>query len=353
MELIDLFEKYYVIIIFLIGVTVTASSNRKLVKCNIYFGAVILLVLALLFAISSGGWDKPYYAARFIDARDYYYGLGQEKYNDSLWIYYQIFLGALFNKNTTLCFVVTALIYCLSYLYVGKRFVDNKYGGYFVLLAVGCLCFDSYGNNVIRQGVALACLLYAFSSKNRIISIFFCVLAVSFHKSTAIPLLAYIISGFTHKTKWFEWLWLMCLALSIVNINLTPFFESLGFIDNRVSQYIVEERSGYYGAGFRIDFILYSVAPILFVKYYFTKIPTIAPIYYKVYSSYLLVNALWLLVIRMDYTDRFAYLSWFMIPFLITYPCLNYNEKLRNPSKILLLSFVIFCGLTIVLAFKS
>ena len=352
MEVIDLFEKYYVIIIFLIGLVVTASSNRKLAKCDMHFGVVILLVLALLFAISSGGWDKPYYAARFIDARDYY-GLGQEKYNDSLWIYYQIFLGALFNKNTTLCFVVTALIYCLSYFCLGKRFVDNKYGGYFVLLTVGCLCFDSYGDNVIRQGVALACLLYAFSSRNRIIGILFCIIAVSFHKSTAIPLLAYIVSGFIHKTKWFEWLWLMCLVLSMANLNLTPFFESIGFIDNRVSQYIVEERSGYYSSGFRIDFILYSVAPILFVKYYFTKIPTIAPIYYKVYSSYLLVNALWLLVIRMDYTDRFAYLSWFMIPFLITYPCLNYNEKLRSPSKILLLSFVIFCGLTIVLAFKS
>lgn len=353
MEFIDLLEQYYVIIIFLIGVSFTASSNRKLAKCNVHFGAVVLLLLALLFAISSGGWDKPYYAARFIDARDYYAGLGQEHYNDSLWIYYQIFLGVLFYKNTTLCFVVTALIYCLSYLYVGKRFVDNKYVGYFVLLTVGSLCFDSYGDNVIRQGVALACLLYAFSSRSRIIGIFFCIIAVSFHKSTAIPLFAYIISGFFHKTKWFEWLWLMCLVLSMANLNLTPFFESLGFIDNRVSHYIVEERSGDYNAGFRIDFILYSVAPIMFVKYYFAKIPTIAPIYYKVYSTYLLVNALWLLVIRMDYTDRFAYLSWFMIPFLITYPCLNYYEQLRNPSKILLLSYAIFCGLTIVLSYIS
>ena len=51
-------------------------------------------------------------------------------------------------------------------------------------------------------------------------------------------------------------------------------------------------------------------------------------------SLYILVNAFWLLVIRIPYTDRFAYLSWFLIPFILIYP-LSLDKVFKNQNSIL------------------
>ena len=42
--------------------------------------------------------------------------------------------------------------------------------------------------------------------------------------------------------------------------------------------------------------------------------------YARLVNTYLLANAVWILVIHSDQSNRFAYLSWFMMPWVLLYP---------------------------------
>jgi len=44
------------------------------------------------------------------------------------------------------------------------------------------------------------------------------------------------------------------------------------------------------------------------------------PFYARLVNTYLLSNAIWLLVIHAEFSNRFAYLSWFMMPWVLLYP---------------------------------
>ena len=76
-------------------------------------------------------------------------------------------------------------------------------------------------------------------------------------------------------------------------------------------------------------------------------------LYEQVYRMYVLVNALWLLFIRVPYSDRFAYLSWFLIPFLLLYPVLNGRLDTQHPQRYILRVIGLFVCVGTVLAVKQ
>jgi hypothetical protein len=47
-------------------------------------------------------------------------------------------------------------------------------------------------------------------------------------------------------------------------------------------------------------------------------------------NTYLLANAVWVLLIHASFSNRFAYLSWFMMPWLLVYPFLP-GKTLTRP----------------------
>ena len=87
--------------------------------------------------------------------------------------------------------------------------------------------------------------------------------------------------------------------------------------DVRLNNYVTGKNDGY-KAGFKLNFLIYSVAPIVYGLKIKSKINS--EFYNRMLSLYIVVNAVWLLVIRIAFTDRFAYLSWFLIPFIFLYP---------------------------------
>jgi hypothetical protein len=44
------------------------------------------------------------------------------------------------------------------------------------------------------------------------------------------------------------------------------------------------------------------------------------PFYARLVNTYLLANAIWVLLINANFSNRFAYLSWFMMPWILLYP---------------------------------
>lgn len=197
--------------------------------------------------------------------------------------------------------------------------------------------FFSYGTNGIRNGMACSieivalCLLTDGSSAKRYFSFFLMFLALGTHRSTMLPSAAAIASlYFIKDTKNALRFWLVSIAISLVaGPMVTSFFASLGF-DDRMSSYSVdaaESASADYfsNTGFRWDFLLYSSFPVALI-WYITRFRRFTDQAYTVFANvYLLCNAFWIMVIRSSFSNRFAYLSWFIYPVVMTLPLLRMN----------------------------
>ena len=76
--------------------------------------------------------------------------------------------------------------------------------------------------------------------------------------------------------------------------------------------------------GFRLDFIAYSAMPVL-VGYYaiYKKKMHLSRFYSCLLNTYLCTNGVWMLCMYAQFTNRIAYLSWFLYPIVLIYPFLN------------------------------
>lgn len=333
----------------------TIHNEGKLPLFRSYLGMVILIITAILIAFSTGGPDKIGYEMRFIEAEERYFFNGEYNFtangrNEFLYAYYSLYLGKLFYENTTLCFIFTALIYSLSYYKVARKFFHNKTSGYFILMVIGCLGFNAYGNNTIRAGLAIAVTLWAFSVETLTIRLLLCFVAINIHRSVGMPIGAYLFVTYYSNKFNYEKIWIFCLILSIIQVDLSSFFETIGFLDQRILSYAMAS-SQIYKTGFRIDFLIYSFIPILISGYECRHSMKDNILYNNLYKTYLFVNSFWLLVIRAAYTDRFAYLSWFMIPFLTLYPFINNDNFTKRPFTIIFI-LTSFIGLNFVLGLR-
>ena len=70
-------------------------------------------------------------------------------------------------------------------------------------------------------------------------------------------------------------------------------------------------------------------------------------------KMYLYCNSVWLLVIRMAYTDRMAYFSWFLIPFICLYPVITYQKAFKHPQRVVLLFMAVFMSVRLLLSLRS
>lgn len=322
------YVSWYSSLIFLIGVTsclYICSSRQKgntlpTVSSATTFLLCILVVFGIACCPSGLGSDKSRYEEMFL------YAERLEFTKDVAWQYYTRF-SKLILRNVFLFFLVTASFYVWSYYEFIKRYVDKKNRYYIFLLVVGSLGFYSYGVNTIRAGMALGFILLAIvNKKNVMFFILYSVISICFHKSMFIPFVAFLVTFVCKNTKIYMLFWFFMLLCSFLNISAISDFIQFNFssYDNRIVDYMsASENELYTKAGFRFDFIIYSLFPIVLGYFYISMKKFEDEFYIHIYNTYLVVNAFWLLVIRIPYTDRFAYLSWFLSPFILIYPLFN------------------------------
>ena len=65
--------------------------------------------------------------------------------------------------------------------------------------------------------------------------------------------------------------------------------------------------------------------PILLGYYVVIKRGISNRTYLILLNTYTLANAFWVMVIRANFSNRFAYLSWFMFPIVLAYPLFKFN----------------------------
>ncbi len=214
-----------------------------------------------------------------------------------------------------------------------------------LLFALSSLMFYSFGINGIRNGLAchlvLLAMAFLFDGKY-VVGGILCFLAFNIHHSTALPIFAILVGMFVIKdVRYAIGIWLISIFVSLLVGNLfVSLFASLGF-DDRMESYVVltEGNSQFSRVGFRWDFLLYSAMPVL-MAWYVSVRQNIQDNWYNALSvAYCLSNAFWVLVIRAEYSNRFAYLSWFLYPLVIAYPLINmpvWADQDRKTGQILL-----------------
>lgn len=228
-------------------------------------------------------------------------------------------------------FMAIAIIYVGNYYIALKRICPRQL--YWLLIAVVLsMGFTSYNLNTMRAGLGLSFVILALSMyPSRLKMAVFMAIAASIHNSTLIPSCMIMLCCFYANTKLYYWLWLLAVPLSFVAGGLfNSLFSSIG--DDARSAYLIDSNERY-NIGFRIDFIIYSMVPMLVGGYYIFKRRFSDSFYRMLYNSYLLTNIFWILVIRANYSDRFAYLSWCMIPLVLVYPLLQHRAPVSIPGR--------------------
>lgn len=259
-------------------------------------------------------------------------------------------------------FLVIATIYFGLMAVTCWRLMRNNMFVAILFCFISLSCF-SFGTNGLRNGMASSIMLLAITFLNNkkkwqiIIAILLMFLSINIHKSMTLPGLCAIVAFLVIKeTKYAIFFWIASIGISAVAGNyVTEFFVDLGF-DDRMEAYANLDEFGEVKesvnvkAGFRIDFILYSIMPIIMAWYVTIKRNFKDSMYKIIANTYILSNAFWVMVIRSEQSNRFAYLSWFIYPLVIAYPLLRMNIWEDQDKKLAIILFL-YSGFTFFMEF--
>lgn len=316
------------------------NGNTLKKKNNSYFGVLLVLVIfSIILGYRPGSinfgdtalYQRVYEEGGFMNA--------EEPIWDAI--------GSICRSiglSTGLYLSLIAFLYAfLPFLFL-ERYSNNKW--FSLLMILSSFSFLGYGINGIRNGLALSILTYSFlfidpKGKVQWMKILVCfTIAMGIHKSSLLPISGIILSLLIVKEiKTAVLIWLFCIPISLLGSSvIAPLFLNLGF-DDRLDEYLL----GVFKTGFRWDFILYSCVPILLAYYiiYVKKI-VVEQLYKVLINTYILSNAMWIIIIEAAFSNRFAYLSWFMYPIVVAYPLLRYRIWHNQKTKVATFLFLYY-----------
>ncbi|SDE87640.1 EpsG family protein [Epilithonimonas hungarica] len=226
-------------------------------------------------------------------------------------------------------FLLVDILYILP-CYWFSRLYFKRYWFFGFFMFLGSFSFWAYGTNGIRNGLATSLFILGLCFYEHKKMLMYVLFGISFfmHSSIIIPIAAFIISGTYKNPKIYLYIWLASIPLSLVGGSFWEgFFSNLG-LEDRTSGYLTnndEFKEQFSQTGFRWDFVLYSGFGIFAGYYFILKKNVIDSLYIHLFGIYTIANAFWILVIRATFSNRFAYLSWFLMAAVIAYPMFCYK----------------------------
>lgn len=251
-------------------------------------------------------------------------------------------------------FIIIEIGY-LGFVFIGLRILLGENSWMAILFFLSAFSTFSFGTNGIRNGCAcsMAILAFAIAAHQNTTRLLLAggvlLLAFGIHRSISLPIAAFVAASYFIKSpKVAVFFWIASIGLSLVAGGaLTNFFSGLGF-DDRMSSYansMDQDAHQFSQTGFRWDFLLYSAMPVWLAWYVTKKAETERAMYgdtieeaetnitgagriadahsMRVFNilatTYILANSFWVMVIRAAFSNRFAYLSWFLYPVVIAY----------------------------------
>jgi hypothetical protein len=350
----------YLIIVTIITcfVSYNYSGKNGLVKCSSESKSSWDTFLLALFMVMFIGFRPASYV--FVDMMNYitYYHAFHEgsvfifdkEAENLLFDNYFAWIGSM-RLGTTFFFVTIAVIYFIcTYIACKRMFPRDTLIAYLVFLTA--FSTFSYGTNGVKAGAAAAIFLMALSYRENLkICIPLVLVSWGFHHSMIMVVVAFVLTLIYKNTKVYFAGWCFCLLVAAAHIS---FFQELfaGILSDSGdsgADYLITGGDDWGGkSGFRIDFVLYSAMPIL-VGYWavYKKRLQLSKIYTCLLNLYMTLNGTWMLCMYASFTNRIAYLSWFLYPIVLIYPFLNENwgaSRYKTLSKVVLahLGFTLF-----------
>lgn len=288
-----------------------------------------------------------------------------------------------FSVNVFLLFIEIGYLGLMFWAYK-KALWENAW--FAILFGLSAFSVFTYGVNGLRNGLACSivtlAIVFAAKDKNYLIAGVLCFLALGVHKSTLLPTATMVAALFVIKTpKLALMFWAASIPLSLVAGGpISNFFMGMGF-DDRADAYMSGDNMQYGNfshTGFRWDFLAYSAMPVWLIWYVQKKIEkkrltmgvekTLEEAESGVYGAgiladtesmrvfnviaivYLLSNAFWVMVIKAAFSNRFAYLSWFIYPLVLAYGVIRLHiwEDQDKKAALILLAHM---GFTMIMYF--
>lgn len=303
------------------------------------FGFVLMVFVVFYMGL------RPVSGAYFGDMADYNktldkMRLGEEVVikKDALFYYFMLVCSKIMSNN--LFFLLVDFLYVLPmYLFSKKYF--GKYWFFCLFMFLASFSFWAYGTNGLRNGLATSFFIWGlcYYNGNKLWMYTFFALSFFMHNSLVITLAAFVVSYFLIKNpRIILAIWLVSIPLSLVGGSFWGgFFEGLGFFEDRTQGYLTDAEENleqFSQTGFRWDFLLYS-ATAIFAGWYFIFYKKLEDKFYvHLFGVYAIANAFWVLVIEAAFSNRFAYLSWFLMAPVIIYPICKY-QVFKNQYKVL------------------
>ena len=221
-------------------------------------------------------------------------------------------------------FVFVATIYFVgAYLGIRKLFPNHRLTAFLVFLAA--FSTFSYGTNGIKAGAATSLFIWALGYRENLkICIPLVLLSWGCHHSMIMVVAAFVVTLFVKNPKYYFWIWGFCFLMAAAHVTAFAHLFA-GATTEHGAEYLLTEggNEGTKG-GFRIDFIVYSAMPVIVGWYAVMKKKLqVSDLYKKLLSLYLCLNGVWMLCMYAEFTNRIAYLSWFLYPIVLIYPFLN------------------------------
>lgn len=317
------FYTFWGIILILLCCVIAIKNRvpiaRNNVKQYIYVTPVILIAICWM---SFTPMDDP--AATDKEAYFRMFEANRQSFRD-IGLVLMIKLVRIFTAESFYFFFISAFLYVYFYYkFLQKSFLSNSV---IVLIAsFVCINYFLYGVNTIRSGIALSLCLFAMAKNRTTFQIIIALLfALLIHKSVLIIMGIYMLAYRIKSTKIYLYFWTLLLTMQVCGIfelgvikNILMHFDE----SNNYTRYLGASTMGY-RVGMRWDFIIYSIIPIVIGWFYLVKLHVRDDYYIRILNTYIGVNAIWMMFVRMPFTDRIAYLSWVMIPFVLLYPLLS------------------------------
>lgn len=272
-------------------------------------------------------------------------------------------------------FFIIAVVY-ISFPLFGFQKLVGENAWMAMLFFLSAFSTYQFGVNGLRNGFAcsMAILAFAIAANGNISKMLLggvvLIFALGSHKSVMLPLAAFLAATYVVKSpKWAIYFWIASIGVSLVaGGTMVNFFAGLGF-DDRMSAYgnsMDQYADSFSSTGFRWDFLAYSAMPVWLTWYVTKKAETERALYgdtveeaetnitgagriadahsMRVFNilatTYILANSFWVMVIKAAFSNRFAYLSWFLYPVVLAYAVIRLHiwpDQDRKAGLILLL----------------
>ena len=325
--------------------------DNQIVAIDQLLGMLVAAAIILLMGMrpsSSAYGDTVNYASGFNrmarNIGDSRLHIGKEWLYDII-TYYSAKYGSLRSY-----FTIFAILYVVP-LWLAMRRIFKEYNFIPFIVVISMFTFWTYGVNGMRNGVGASLFILAMTYVENIpLMVGIALLGAGIHNSIYLMIAGALIAWFWNDSRVYIAAWFACIILSLLYGNsiqtwMAGFADSVAD-DNKLSDYLANESLVDFqklgvSRTFRWDFLVYSGLGVG-IGTYFLLFRYLKDQYYQwIFNIYLICNSFWVLIIRAPYSNRFAQISWFILPVVLVYPFMR-KRFWVNQEKMLAISILIF-----------